>query len=161
MSPSIVCIDTWQLPNIYFEKNSININENFNPLFSDTLTLLPVDSIFKHWVWNLLNNLSANNRKIEIASYSDYDENDSISTQRLNYFYDKLITSGLSKERLLKSNYNKANYNYYKFRDGCFPFYILEKQPILIDKKYIDALTDVNEIEYAKQLRRVITFNWK
>jgi hypothetical protein len=160
LKPGLICIDTWILPNVYFEKNSLS----YYPYVDEDLTLdtlLSIDSIFSDWVKLYLNTKTFQDAKIEIVSYAGYDENDSISMIRADFIYKKLISLGISSDKLIISNYNKDVFQFYKYRNGCHPYYIIEKQPLLIDKNYIDSLTDFKEKKAAEKLRRIVTFNWK
>lgn len=157
MTPSITCIDTWLFPDLLFKENSIIYNKYIKS--SDTLLL--IDSVIADWVKYFLEKRSELEVKIEILSYSDYTENNRISRQRLELIYNKLISLGISPNKLIKKNCNKNPFSYYKFRDGCFPSYALKKEPLVIDKAYIDSLTNKVEKDSVKQLRRIVTFSWK
>ena len=79
----------------------------------------------------------------------------------MNLIYDKLIEYGVPSDILVKTNKGKHTREYYKYRDGCHPYYLIKNQPTVIDKEYVDSLSDEDQIQQAHQLRRAVTFKWK
>jgi len=158
LEPEIICIDTWIIPDIMFEENSdkiiYSVHGNGNTI------KLPIDTVLIDWIkrWKKEFAKSTWKTKIDIEAFADYDEDNSISKKRLKLIYNKLIGFGVPSKLLVKSNKNKQDREYFKYRDGCHPYFLVEKQPLIIDKTYIDSIN--GEKKQVKQLRRVVSFKW-
>ena len=161
LDPELICIDTRLPPDIIFNANATNISYLISGT-GDSYNM-QIDSVLVLWVENWEEEFAKSdwNTKIVIKSYADYSENKSLSRQRMNLIYDKLIEFGVPSDILVKSNKGKQPREYYKYRDGCHPYYLIKNQPTVIDKNYIDYLSDEDKIHPAHQLRRAVTFEWK
>ncbi|PKP21429.1 MAG: hypothetical protein CVU05_06750 [Bacteroidetes bacterium HGW-Bacteroidetes-21] len=159
ISPLITCIDTWILPDLPFEMNKTKFNKYI--YFNDREDSLWADSVIIIWSKRFLNNPNYEDQCIEIVSYSDYNERENVSKKRLEYVYKKLIDAGIPPEKLILTNRNKEKRNYYKYRDGCFPYYLVDNQPFIIDQELIKKTENDYDRELYSSLRRVVTFNWK
>jgi hypothetical protein len=160
LEPEWICVDTWLMPDIIFAENSIKILKSVNG--NGLIDSLCVDTILNRWInrWKKEFVKSSWKTKIEIQAYADYNENAIISKKRLNIIYKKLLDFGIPQKLLRKSNKCMQPRDYYKYRDGCHPYYLVKDKPLLIDEKYINSINDLKNNEEAKQLRRVVTFNW-
>jgi hypothetical protein len=161
LKEDILCTDKWLLPNIYFEENSINIGKCPYPnIYTKEDEVLNFDSLLILTIVNLKRLIEDRNCKIAIESYSDYYENRTISKVRLDYIYKKLVDVGIPEEKLVRVNHDKDTLEFFRYYDGCFPYSMYESDPLIVDKNYINSFNDNYELERAKQLRRIIIFNW-
>jgi hypothetical protein len=160
LEPEWICIDTWIMPDIIFGENSIEILKSING--NGLVDTLCIDTILSSWRnrWRKEFEKVDWKTKIEIQGYADYNEENSISRMRTDFILKKLINLGIPRKILVISNKNKQTREYFKYRDGCHPYYLVQKQPLKIDKIYIDSINDIKDREQAKQLRRAVTFKW-
>jgi hypothetical protein len=112
------------------------------------------------WVSNFIANPPFKNVKLELVSFSSYEENDKVSKKRLNKVKQKLINLGFPQEKIILTNKNKEDRIQIKYRDGCYPYYYFENPNLKIDKNLIDLETNQKIASELKRLRQVVTFNW-
>lgn len=159
LDPMIVCVDTWMLPDIRFKKNSIEYYPYYFP--ENNQDSLPIDTILTEWVRYFKDNPPDTSLCIEILAFADYSENDRISLKRLDYIYNYLIESGIPESKLIPINMNKKDREMYLYRDGCYPYYFYDNQPVIINIEKIKGAKNKNQEHYYRKNRMVVTFNWK
>lgn len=145
LRPEIICIDSWSLPNLYFKSNLIELDSASQIVFEDCN--------IKEWIKYIVIPL---NCKVELISYVGYSEFDSIGMERLEFVRVKLNKLGLENEDIIC--FNKGQNDYYHSRlDGCFPYYLLNKKPLLVNEELVNRIP--LEKEYYESLRRVVIVN--
>ena len=158
ISPQLICADTWIIPDIFFEFNKSEMNQFTKK--ENSLDSINLDALMPMWVSNFIANPPVKNAKLELISFSSYEENDKISKKRLNKVKQKLINLGFPQEKIILTNKNKEDRIQIKYRDGCYPYYYFENPNLNIDKNLIDLETNQKIAAELKRLRQVVTFNW-
>ena len=158
ITPQLICTDTWIIPDIFFEFNKSEINQFTKK--ENSLDSINLDTLIPIWVSNFIANPPFKNVKLELISFSSYEENDKVSKKRLNKVKQKLINLGFPQEKIILTNKNKEDRIQIKYRDGCYPYYYFENPNLKIDKNLIDLETNQKIASELKRLRQVVTFNW-
>ena len=158
ITPQLICTDTWIIPDIFFEFNKSEINQFTKK--ENSLDSINLDTLMPMWVSNFIANPPFKNVKLELVSFSSYDENDKVSKKRLKKVKQKLINLGFPQEKIILTNKNKEDRIQIKYRDGCYPYYYFENPNLKIDKNLIDLETNQKIATELKRLRQVVTFNW-
>lgn len=158
ITPQLICTDTWIIPDIFFEFNKSEINQFTKK--ENSLDSINLDTLMPMWVSNFIANPPFKNVKLELVSFSSYDENDKVSKKRLKKVKQKLINLGFPQEKIILTNKNKEDRIQIKYRDGCYPYYYFENPNLKIDKNLIDLETNQKIAAELKRLRQVVTFNW-
>ena len=158
ITPQLICTDTWIIPDIFFEFNKSEINQFTKK--ENSLDSINLDTLMPMWVSNFIANPPFKNVKLELVSFSSYDENDKVSKKRLKKVKQKLINLGFPQEKIILTNKNKEDRIQIKYRDGCYPYYYFENPNLKIDKNLIDLETNQKIASELKRLRQVVTFNW-
>ena len=158
ISPQLICADTWIIPDIFFEFNKSEIKQFTKK--ENSLDSINLDTLMPIWVSNFIANPPFKNVKLELVSFSSYEENDKVSKKRLNKVKQKLINLGFPQEKIILTNKNKEDRIQIKYRDGCYPYYYFENPNLKIDKNLIDLETNQKIAAELKRLRQVVTFNW-
>ena len=158
ITPQLICTDTWIIPDIFFEFNKSEINQFTKK--ENSLDSINLDTLMPIWVSNFIANPPFKNVKLELVSFSSYEENDKVSKKRLNKVKQKLINLGFPQEKIILTNKNKEDRIQIKYRDGCYPYYNFENPNLKIDKNLIDLETNQKIAAELKKLRQVVTFNW-
>ena len=158
ITPQLICTDTWIIPDIFFEFNKSEINQFTKK--ENSLDSINLDTLMPIWVSNFIANPPFKNVKLELVSFSSYEENDKVSKKRLNKVKQKLINLGFPQEKIILTNKNKEDRIQIKYRDGCYPYYYFENPNLKIDKNLIDLETNQKIAAELKRLRQVVTFNW-
>ena len=158
ISPQLICADTWILPDIYFDFNKSEMNQFTKK--ENSLDSINLETLIPNWVSNFIANPLVKNAKLELISFSSYEENDKISKKRLNKVKQKIINLGFPQEKIILTNKNKEDRIQIKYRDGCYPYYYFESPTLKIDKNLIDLETNQKIANELKKLRQVVTFNW-
>ena len=158
ITPQLICTDTWIIPDIFFEFNKSEIKQFTKK--ENSLDSINLDTLMPIWVSNFIANPPFKNVKLELVSFSSYEENDKVSKKRLNKVKQKLINLGFPQEKIILTNKNKEDRIQIKYRDGCYPYYYFENPNLKIDKNLIDLETNQKIAAELKKLRQVVTFNW-
>ena len=158
ITPQLICTDTWIIPDIFFEFNKSEIKQFTKK--ENSLDSINLDTLMPIWVSNFIANPPFKNVKLELVSFSSYEENDKVSKKRLKKVKQKLIKLGFPQEKIILTNKNKEDRIQIKYRDGCYPYYYFENPNLKIDKNLIDLETNQKIASELKRLRQVVTFNW-
>ena len=158
ITPQLICTDTWIIPDIFFEFNKSEMNQFTKK--ENSLDSINLDTFIPIWVSNFIVNPPFKNVKLELISFSSYEENDKVSKKRLKKVKQKLIKLGFPQEKIILTNKNKEDRIQIKYRDGCYPYYYFENPNLKIDKNLIDLETNQKIAAELKRLRQVVTFNW-
>lgn len=158
ITPQLICADTWIIPDIFFEFNKSEINQFTKK--ENSLDSIDLDTLIPIWVSNFIANPPFENVKLELISFSSYEENDKVSKKRLNKVKQKIINLGFPQKKIILTNKNKEDRIQIKYRDGCYPYYYFENPTLKIDKNLIDLETNQKIANELKKLRQVVTFNW-
>jgi hypothetical protein len=158
ISPQLICADNCILPDIYFDFNQSEMNQFTKK--ENSLDSINVIEFMPFWVASSVANPPIKNAKLEIISFSDYNENNKISSNRLSIVSQKLISLGFPKDKIILTNKNKQDRIQIKYRDGCYPYYYFDNPHLKIDNNLIDSETNAIVEAELRKLRQVITFNW-